>query len=331
MGESSARLSVVVLFHNLAGMAGDALRSLRWSADPRIDWILIDDASTDETPRMIADAARTLPNARTLLLEENHGAAQARNVGMAAMESDYFTFLDGDDWVAKGYYPALFDDVVRLGLDWVRVDHVECTDRHRLLVRIPDGNRAGRVGSPRDSILPGTRTTSVDFAHTWSGVYHRRLYDEGIFFLPERLRTAEDRPGIWNMHLKVQAFTISDVVGLHYRRGLPTSLTQITDERQLDIVESMRMMAEVAASDPEADRFRPKVLRTWAGLFAWHYANRDRLASPLRNRFIADAAGLLDEAPQGELDQVLAAMPESRRQAVESLRRAAKILPRVLT
>lgn len=318
-------LTVVVNFFRLGPLATDALASLRWSADPRIRFVLVDDASPDDTPDRLVRAAAALPGAQVLALPENLGLAGARMAAMERLDTDWFTFLDGDDWVAKGYYPALLDEVLAAGVDWVRTDHVLCTARDRVVVRIPDVNRAGRVGSPRESIL-SARTSSVDFAHAWSGVYHRRLADDGIVFYPPELRTAEDRPAIWRLHLSVPRFTIARTVGVHYRQAVEGSLTQTGDVRQLAVTESMRQVGEIVAADPEADRFRAKVLRTWAGLFAWHWQHRARFTPALRARFITEAAALLDTADPDQLEAVIRAMPESRRQAVQVLRRAARAL-----
>lgn len=318
-------LTVVVNFFRLGPMATDALASLRWSADPRIQFLLVDDASPDDTPERLQAAARTLPGARLLLLGENRGLAGARMAALEQLDTDWVTFLDGDDWVSKGYYPALLDEVVASGVDWVRMDHILCTGRQRELVRIPDINRAGRIGSPRESIL-SARTSSVDFAHAWSGVYHRRLVEQGVVYYPPELRTAEDRPGIWSLHLKVPQFTIARTVGVHYRQAVEGSLTQTGDVRQLAVTESMRQVREVVLADPEADRFMPKVMKTWAGLFAWHWQHRSRFTPALRARFVREAGALLDTADQELLNSVVRAMPESRRQAVEALRRQAGLL-----
>lgn len=322
------RLTVFVLFHNLGGPGApalDALASLARATDERIAFELIDDGSTDDTPALLAEAARRLPRTRVHTHDRPYGAAAARNAALTRVDTEWFTFLDGDDWVRAGYFPALLDDALRHRVPWVRVDHIASTGKERLTTRVPSGAR-GRVMSPREAILPGHRTTAVDFAHSWGGVYHRSIADQHLWWFPPHLRTAEDRPGIWNLHLRVDAFTISPVCGLHYRRGLPTSLTMVRDERQLDIVESMRLMGEVAAADPERERFATKVVRTWAGLFAYHYLNRHRLTPALRRRFVVDADALLATADQNLLEDVLTVMPESRRQSVRALRRQAEIL-----
>mgnify|MGYP002759755444 CR=1 FL=1 len=325
---SRDRLTVFVLFHNLGGsnpLARECLASLAHSVDDRIRFELIDDGSTDDTPQLLAEAARRLPGASVHTHASARGASAARNGALTRVETTWFTFLDGDDWVRRGYYPALLDEAERTGVPWLRVDHIATTGKERLVTRIPSGAR-GRVIAPREEILPGHRTTPVDFAHSWGGLYHRCLADEQIWWFPPQLRTAEDRPGIWNLHLSVDAYAISEVCGLHYRRGIPTSLTMVRDERQLDIIESMRLMGEVVARHDDTERFAPKVVRTWAGLFAFHYLNRHRLSPALRRRFMVDADALLATAPQELLAEVLTVMPESRRQSVQSLRRQAAAL-----
>lgn len=322
MSAPAPELTVVVNFYGLGALATDTLNSLRFSADPRIKFLLVDDASPDDTLERLHAAARTLPGAQVCALTENLGLAGARMAALRQLDTEWFTFLDGDDWVAKGYFPTLLDEVVASGVEWVRTDHILATGRERLVVRIPDVNRAGRIGSPREAIL-SARTTSVDFAHAWSGVYHRRLADEGIVHYPPELRTAEDRPAIWRLHLSVPAFTIARTVGVFYRQSVSGSLTQTGDVRQLAITESMRQVRAIVAADPEADRFMPKVLKTWAGLFAWHWQHRGRFTPGLRTRLIREAAALLNTADQEQLEAVIRAMPESRRQAVLALRRQA--------
>lgn len=318
-------LTVVVNFYRLGALADPCLRTLARNSDPRIRYVLVDDGSPDDTAERLSAAQPTLPGADLLLLPRNGGLAAARMAALAELDTEWVTFLDGDDWVSAGYFPRLLDETLAAGVPWVRTDHVAVTGRERVLVRIPDINRQGRIGRPRDSILR-SKTSSVDFAHAWSGVYHRELVDGGLVFYPPELATAEDRPSIWALHLGAEAFTIARTVGVHYRQSVATSLTKTGDERQLAFLPSMRMVGEIVAADREADRFAAKVVRTWTGLTAWHWEHRARLSPAVRRRMILGADDLLAEAPADLLADAIAQMPESRRQMIEALRRQATML-----
>src|SRR5690606_4721383 len=107
-----------------------------------------------------------------------------------------------------------------------------------------------------DAILPAHRTTSVDYAYAWAGVYHRRLVERGLLHFTDGLRTAEDRPWIWRLHREAESFALSGLLGVFYRRGLPSSLTQIGDARQLDFVRAFDQVVEETVRDPEAAALR---------------------------------------------------------------------------
>ena len=120
-------LSVIVPFYNVQSYAPDTLRGLRANARPGVEFVLVDDCSTDGTPELLRRAAEELPAAVHVRHEENGGLATARNTGLAAARGEYLTFLDGDDWVAPGYYADLLRHARRLGCDFLRTDHVQCS------------------------------------------------------------------------------------------------------------------------------------------------------------------------------------------------------------
>ncbi|MGE6736054.1 glycosyltransferase family 2 protein, partial [Streptomyces sp. NPDC059900] len=101
------KLSVIVPFYNVQQYAPDTLKSLRANARDDFEFILVDDCSKDETPEILERAARELPGAVHLRHETNGGLATARNTGLDAARGEYLTFLDGDDWLAPGYYAQL--------------------------------------------------------------------------------------------------------------------------------------------------------------------------------------------------------------------------------
>ncbi|MER6439916.1 MULTISPECIES: glycosyltransferase family 2 protein [unclassified Streptomyces] len=314
------KLSVIVPFYNVQQYAPDTLKSLRANVREDFEFILVDDCSRDETPEILARAERELPGAVHVRHEKNGGLATARNTGIDAARGEYLTFLDGDDWLAPGYYEQLVTAIEDLGCDFVRTDHVQCTARARTIHRVPHGRR-GVVMNPRDAILPSDRSTSVDYAYAWAGIYHRRLVDRGLLHFTHGLRTAEDRPWIWKLHREAESFAAVSLLGVFYRRGVASSLTQIGDVRQLDFIRAFDQVVAETAEDPDASRLLPKAVRTYCAIISHHLGSMERFEPPVARKLKSMSAAALQRMPQDVLDEALDSMDIERATRLRRLRR----------
>ena len=309
---------MIVPCYNLEAYAADTVVSLARSRHPEIEFLLVDDASTDNTPAILAAQADALGRVRVLTHLRNAGLSAARNTGLDAAAGTYVAFLDGDDWVEPGYYPKLLAAIERLGCDMLRTDHVKVSGRTRTIHRITHGPR-GVVMSPREAILPVDRATSVDAPWAWAGIYHRRLVDDGLLRFSERLRTAEDRPWIWRLHRQARSFAVVGLIGLFYRKGVATSLTQIGDERQLHFLDAYEEVFAELAEDPDAARFRPKAVRSYCAIISRQLSQRDRLSPALSQRLVERSRTTLDQLPAGEVRSAMARMNPARRQQLRAV------------
>lgn len=314
------KLSVIVPFYNVQTFAPDTLRSLAANARADFEFLLVDDCSRDETPRLLAQAERELPGARVLRHERNGGLATARNTGLDAARGEYLAFLDGDDWIAPGYFAELLSVIEELGCDFVRTDHVQCTARTRTVHRVPHGRR-GVVLDPRAAILPADRSTSVDYAYAWAGIYHRRLLDDGVLHFTDGLRTAEDRPWIWRLHREAASMAVVGLLGVFYRRGVASSLTQIGDVRQLDFIRAFDQVIEETARDRDADRLLPKAVRTYCAIISHHLGSMERFEPPVARKLRAMSSAAMKRMPQDVLKEALDSMDAARASRLRRLRR----------
>ncbi|MFC3237561.1 glycosyltransferase family 2 protein [Streptomyces nitrosporeus] len=313
-------LSVIVPFYNVRAYAPDTLRCLRANAGEDIEFVLVDDCSTDGTAEILRLARDGLPGAVLHRHERNRGLASARNTGLDAARGRYLAFLDGDDWVAPGHYARLLSETVRLGCDFVRTDHVQVTGVSRTVRRVPHGLR-GVVGCPRDAILPAGRTTSVDYAFAWAGLYHRRLLEKGLLHFTDGLRTAEDRPWIWRLHREAESFAVLGVLGNFYRRGVASSLTQIRDVRQLDFLRAFDQVVEETAADRDAEKLLPKAVRAYCAVLSHHVNALDTFEPPVARALRSRGAAALGRLPRQVLDEALDSMDVSRSAPLRRLRR----------
>lgn len=88
-------LSVVIPTWNRAHLVCDAIDSALNQRPGEVEVIVVDDASTDDTAKLLVERyGRWI---RLLRLDERRGAGAARNAGVALARGEFVAFLDSDD------------------------------------------------------------------------------------------------------------------------------------------------------------------------------------------------------------------------------------------
>lgn len=146
--EPGLLVSVIIPCYNSAGTLAQAVDSalsqdmhfessqnIGRGAMQRLEVIVIDDCSTDETASV---AARYADDERVRYYRNRNrlGAARSRNRGVLFAKGQYTAFLDADDWWAKDKLKKQFERIYRCGC-------VLCCTARELMN--PDGSPAGRV------------------------------------------------------------------------------------------------------------------------------------------------------------------------------------------
>jgi glycosyltransferase involved in cell wall biosynthesis len=87
------QVSVIIPTHNRAGCLREAVDSVLAQEFRNFELIVVDDGSTDDTPRLLQEYG----DAIRVLRQENRGVSAARNRGIAAARGALIAFLDSDD------------------------------------------------------------------------------------------------------------------------------------------------------------------------------------------------------------------------------------------
>lgn len=132
----SETLAVVMPVHDEAGTVERVLEALARdvvSRFPAVDVIVVDDASTDETPQILRRLDAAFPWLRIERSDENQGHGPAVRRGLELARADWIFQLDSDDQFVVSDFWKLWDrrsaaDLV-LGIRFDRHD-----PRHRLLL-----------------------------------------------------------------------------------------------------------------------------------------------------------------------------------------------------
>ncbi len=88
-------VSVVIPTCNRAALLTRAIQSVRQQTYGNLEIIVVDDASTDDTRKIVGSLAD--PRIRYIRHDVNRGGAAARNTGIRAARGEYIAFLDDDD------------------------------------------------------------------------------------------------------------------------------------------------------------------------------------------------------------------------------------------
>lgn len=311
------RVTVILPGKDVSEYIGTTLASLaRQFEDPdHLSVIAINDGSTDDTGERMREFGRALAHFELIENAQPVGLASARNQGIARVETDYFVFVDGDDWMMPRRLPALCDAMDTLGTDFVRTDHVTVRGRERAVRPAPYPFRNFAL-APRAAILPANQTTMVDYPYAWAGMFHRRVIDDGLAAFPDGLFTAEDRPWIWKLHLRARSFAVVDAPALLYRRDVAGSLTQIVDSRQLHFLRAFSETLQVVQADPESDRFLPKIIATTLAVSAHHLGRSRAMTRTDRIALRHGVEEVIASMPRDLVRDALRAAPARRRRLI---------------
>jgi glycosyltransferase involved in cell wall biosynthesis len=115
-------VSVVIPTRDRSALLAQTLRTALWQRGADLEIIVVDDGSSDESPRMVAGVR----DARIRLIrhDTSHGVSAARNRGIAEARGEWIAFLDDDDLWAPDKLRLQLEAANSTGGEWVYVGSV---------------------------------------------------------------------------------------------------------------------------------------------------------------------------------------------------------------
>ena len=314
-------ISVIIPAMNQQDFIGDALASLaRQQLGHRdLEVLVINDGSTDATAAIAEEFLPRIPGLRIITHRINRGVSAARNTGLENANGEFVVFLDPDDWFAPTHLAQLAEGLEALEVDFVRCDHVRVTGANRTVHHAPQANR-NIVLDPAADISPIDSATMIDYPLVWAGMYRASVLETAAPRFDEDLRTCEDRAWMWELCLNARSYAVLNAPGVFYRRGLPGSLTQVFDERQLDFVHAYARILEMVLADPRHEVHAPKALRQFLAVSCHHLGRSADFPAALRQALASRIAEQLAHVPAPLLAEGLAQLDDKRRKKLTGLR-----------
>ncbi|MGW7065719.1 bifunctional glycosyltransferase/CDP-glycerol:glycerophosphate glycerophosphotransferase [Streptomyces sp. NPDC054855] len=197
------RLAVVVPVYNVEEFLAPCLRSLAEQTMPDIEVVMVNDGSTDGSPRIAREFAAD--DARFRLVEqENAGLGAARNTGVREARGTYLTFVDSDDVVPRDAYERMLAALEKSGSDFVtgNVHRLRSGDRSEQspMFRTMMGSDRSGTHVTRDWELLGDRIAC-------NKVFRRDFWDRHALTFPEGV-LFEDTPVMIPAHFLAEAVDV---------------------------------------------------------------------------------------------------------------------------
>lgn len=108
--EMSKKISVIIPVYNTEKYVEKALSSVLGQTYKNLEIIVIDDKSTDASPKILDEIAAKDSRVHVYHSPENMGHSLARNKGLELAQGDYIGFVDSDDYV----HPQLYERLISL-------------------------------------------------------------------------------------------------------------------------------------------------------------------------------------------------------------------------
>jgi glycosyltransferase involved in cell wall biosynthesis len=256
--------SILIPAYNAAPWIAETLRSALAQTWPRIELIVVDDGSTDDTLSIAKSFERSHANLH-VATQPNRGASAARNHALQLAHGDYIQFLDADDLLAPDKIATQLKRLVPLGPrilasgSWLRFEH-----------QVDLAAATALAPSPNARALDGIEFLQLNFEtlsmmHPAAWLAPRELLDAAGPW-DESLSLNDDGEYFARVALAAERIVFCADARSFYRSNLSGSLSRRKDPRSLSsLYRSMELTLRHFLAADNSPRTRA------AAAFAWKW------------------------------------------------------------
>ncbi len=211
-----ATISIIVPVYNVSRYIERCLLSLIRQTYRDIEIIIVDDCGTDDSIRKAEQLAATDSRLKIIHNTCNQGLAEARNIGMEAVTTEYIAFLDSDDWVAPDFYDKLYRNIVHYQADiavgnvlYYRKEHYSLTHEWVSLWNFKLDKKV--------AVTPEEKQYNIYACACWNKLYRTSLFKDNKLLFPKNL-LIEDVPITVLTTILANKLVMVDDAILYYRQ-----------------------------------------------------------------------------------------------------------------
>lgn len=165
-------ISVIVPVYNVQNYLKRCLDSLICQTFKKIEIILVDDGSTDDSLSICQSYQKKDPRIK-IIIQENSGLSAARNSGLKMANGKYLMFVDSDDFVSRDYCKIALEGIKKYKCDILLFD----------LYYVVDGTKNLQTQKYKSGILDKKNAMDIIIAdsHVFNKIYVKSVFSK-IYF-----------------------------------------------------------------------------------------------------------------------------------------------------
>lgn len=227
-------ISVIIPIYNIAAYLPECADSVLRQTFSDLEVILVDDGSTDESPR-ICEAYRAKDPRVKVIHQENGGLVSARKAGLLAATGEYVAYVDGDDWIEPDMYERMHAALAGENVDVAMCGRFE--DTGTASRQVLHGISEGRYG--KEELLREVYPQMIAgeaffdwgiFPGVWDKLFRRESLERFQLSVDERLQMGEDAACAWPCLLNADSIYVMGECLYHYRQTASSMVKRIPDQ-----------------------------------------------------------------------------------------------------
>ena len=244
-------LSVIIPAYNVEKFLAKCVESVANQTYPNIEIIIVDDGSTDNTPKICDELASKYNNVK-VIHQSNQGSNKTRENGLKASTGEYIAFIDADDYIDLTAYEKAIKvlevndcDMVQFGYYYIEPDgeilKTRCTPNIRL-------------DNPREIFKYFITRETEDYV--WNRVYKRSVFE---YFQWPKVSMFEDNCISVQIFIKIKKFAAIEEPYYYYVKRIGSLCNQpITNQIKNDMLYSLDFLINLTEKNfPE---FMPEAI-----------------------------------------------------------------------
>ena len=147
-----------------------------------LEFLFIDDGSTDSTPSLLDAVCKTLPRCR-VIHKENGGHGSVINAGSSAAKGKYFAILDADDYLDCDEVAEMLSKLASSSSDLILIDYFKdfVADGTKTRFRCFNTPEPPASMNEYEVSLPGVLVNRTFYSKTNANIIEKAYYDDIVW------------------------------------------------------------------------------------------------------------------------------------------------------